>query len=183
MKQNSGFTLIELMVTIAVAAVLAAVAVPSMQGLIAHNQLAAANNELLSAAMYARSEAVMRGLPVRMCNSATTADSSPTCNSDDSWSSGWIVFVDSNANDSVDTGEDVLRVFANSSSALTITPDSSNARGLVFNKTGRAEGVAASGTHSTGGSTFTTCSSRVSDGRILSISISGRASTTKKDPC
>jgi len=183
MKKDSGFTIIELMVTISLAAILAAVAIPSMQGLIARNQITSANNELLGATMYARSEAVMRGLPVRVCNSSTTMSTAPACAGDSSWASGWIVFVDADANDAVSSGDTVLRVFANSSNSITITPATGNARGVMYDRNGRAEGISAAGTHTTTGNSFTTCSSKVSDGRVLSITLSGRASTTKKDPC
>lgn len=189
MKKDRGFTIIELMVTISVAAILAAVAIPSMQGLIARNQITSANNELLSAIMYARSEAVLRGVPVRVCNSSTTTASSTesvVCSTDDSWASGWIVFVDADSDDSrttTGTSEPVLRVFTNTSNTITITPASGNARGVVYDRTGRAAGVPASGSHTTTGNTFTTCSTKLAEGRVLSVSLSGRASTAKKTPC
>lgn len=189
MKKNSGFTLIELMVTISVAAILAAVAIPSMQDLIARNQITSANNELVAATMYARSEAVLRGQSVRVCNSNTTTASSMssiTCSGDDSWASGWIVFVDADGDDArttTGTTEPVLRVFTNSSKNIAITPATGNARGVVYDRTGRANGIPSSGAHTTSGAIFTTCSSKLAEGRQLSINLSGRASTAKKTPC
>lgn len=189
MKKDSGFTIIELMVTISVAAILAAVAIPSMQDLIARNQITSANNELVAATMYARSEAVLRGVPVRVCNSDTTTSSSSasiTCSTGTSWASGWIVFVDANGDDTRTTSgttEPVLRVFTNTSNSISITPATGNALGVVYDRTGRAAGVPDSGAHTTSGATFTTCSPKLAEGRVLSITLSGRASTQKKTPC
>lgn len=59
--QFSGFTLIELIVTMAVAAIIAAVAIPSFSRLIANNQVATDTNRLLSTLQFAHSEAVLRG--------------------------------------------------------------------------------------------------------------------------
>lgn len=73
-----GFTLIELMVTIAVAAVLLAIAVPSFTSVINGNRLTGEANELVASLQLARSEAVRRNMQVIVCsssNGATCADS------------------------------------------------------------------------------------------------------------
>jgi type IV fimbrial biogenesis protein FimT len=67
MNRTFGFTLVELMVTIAVFAVLVSVAVPSFRFIIENNRVTTAANELTTAFSYARSEAVRRGLPVSVC--------------------------------------------------------------------------------------------------------------------
>lgn len=59
--RNAGFTLVELMVTLAVAAIILTLAVPSFQGLIEKSQLTTEANGLASAMQVARSEAVKRG--------------------------------------------------------------------------------------------------------------------------
>lgn len=86
-RSASGFTLIELMVTLAVLGILAAVGVPAMQALINANRLAGATGELTSALQLARSEAVRRGARVNVCRSA---DGSTCNNGSTDWSS-WIV--------------------------------------------------------------------------------------------
>lgn len=78
-----GFTLIELMVTVALVAVLMAVAVPSMTTFQRNAQLTSFSNTLLSAINAARGEAMKRGQPAMVV---------PTDGSN--WSSGWVVFVD-----------------------------------------------------------------------------------------
>lgn len=72
---NSGFTLIELMVTIAVAVVLLTVAVPSFRNLIARNELTTAANAWVGALSTARAEAVKRNQSVALCGEDDTPTS------------------------------------------------------------------------------------------------------------
>ncbi|MES9992263.1 MAG: GspH/FimT family pseudopilin [Candidatus Thiodiazotropha sp.] len=58
MHRNQGYTLLELLVTLAIAAVLMTYVVPSFMGMVERNNVAATSNELLGALLYARSEAV-----------------------------------------------------------------------------------------------------------------------------
>lgn len=92
-RYKSGFTIIELMVTLVVAAIVLSIAVPSFTVQIRNNQALGLGEELASAINYARSEAVKRGGRVSMCASNDGAQ----CVGD--WSEGWIVFVDSAATD------------------------------------------------------------------------------------
>ena len=70
--KSSGFTLIELMVTIAVLAIVLTIAVPSFQGVIRSNQLTTEANTLASALQLARSEAVKRGVDVSLSANGST---------------------------------------------------------------------------------------------------------------
>ena len=78
----AGFTLVELMITVAVMAILAAIATPAMQGLLNGNRLNGAAGELTAAMQLARSEAVRRNVRVRVCGSSDGS----TCAGGTSWS-------------------------------------------------------------------------------------------------
>lgn len=100
-----GFTLVELMVTLAVAAILITVAIPNFANIIRENRLVTFTNSLVGSLVLARSEAVRRGLPVSACAS----DNGTQCTSTP-WRDGWIVYTDQGTAGSVDGTDTVLRV-------------------------------------------------------------------------
>jgi type IV fimbrial biogenesis protein FimT len=107
MKLNRGVTLIELMVTVAIAAIVATVAVPSLRDFLRKNQLSGTTMEFIGALNYARSEAVRRGLSVAVCKNLEPTNSkfgkrcnATTCASStgsDCWDRGWIILVNSDS--------------------------------------------------------------------------------------
>jgi len=110
-----GFTLVELLVVMTIAAILIAAAVPSFQWMIARNRIADASNLLLANLQYARLEATRRGNQVSVCRSVDGA----TCSSvaagafdGNDWAAGWIVFEKAgglNA-DTVEAGDRIIFV-------------------------------------------------------------------------
>ena len=96
MTKNTGFTLIELIVTLAVAAILITVAGPNFLTFIQNNRLTAQANEMVGSLQLARSEAVKRNLDVIVCRSTNPTATSPNCNTTGgiTWETGWVVFVD-----------------------------------------------------------------------------------------
>lgn len=107
---QKGFTLIELMVTLALAAVLLTVGVPSFRAFIQNNRLATQLNEFVTALNVARSEAIKRARTMTVCKSADGA----TCTTAGQWQQGWIVFLDVDGDGTVDAGDgdEVFRVQA-----------------------------------------------------------------------
>lgn len=98
-RRPNGFTVIELLITIAVAAILMAIAVPSLMQVVRNLELTSITNTLLASINGARSEAMKRGgvamvVPVKN-------------GSGDTWANGWYVFVDGKERDELfDTTKD-----------------------------------------------------------------------------
>ena len=103
--REDGFTLVELLVTLALLVVVLTVAVPSFVNFVKNNRLTAATNNLVTSLTYARAEAIRRGKAVTVCASRTGT----SCDGTD-WDDGWIVFVDQGTPGAVDSGDEVLRV-------------------------------------------------------------------------
>ena len=109
MRNSNGFTLIESMIAIAILAIGFTLAVPSIRGISANNQIAVANNSIMTGFMLARSEAVTRGSAVAICPSADGS----ICN-DGKWDTGWIVFDDADGNGNMVDSEVIRRSFRES---------------------------------------------------------------------
>lgn len=107
--RQAGVTLIELLVTIAVAAILLSIAVPSFQSLMNASRVSNPANELLATMQLARMEAFRRGERTVVCRSDNAETASPSCNASSGNWGGWVAFVDVNANGVRDGSEEVLR--------------------------------------------------------------------------
>lgn len=106
-KRWSGFTLLELMVVLAIAGVLAAIAIPAMSNFVRNSRITAAANDVMAALHFTRSEAIKRRQPVTLCTSANAQALAPAC-ADSPLLTGWIAFVDLDQSESVDAGEAIL---------------------------------------------------------------------------
>lgn len=165
MRQN-GFTLLELMITVAIAAILLAVAIPSFQSVMASNRITSQTNNFLASLALARSEALKRGTGISICASANGTSCAGT--STTNWTTGWIVFTDSGTVGSVDGSDAVLRVADALRGGVTLTSTSSSAQGYIrYSPNGSV----------TATNSFTLCKSGTT-GRTIAISLTGRASPT-----
>lgn len=99
MKNQRGFTLMELLLAIAILAIVTTAALPSLNQFILTNRLSGQANELVTALQFSRSEALKRGVEVRLCSSSDGA----ACGGD--WNQGFIAVADPD-----DTAE-VIRVW------------------------------------------------------------------------
>lgn len=129
-RTDLGFTLVELIITLAVLAVLIAMAVPSFTSLINSNRLAAQSNELVAGLQEARLESLRSNRRVTVCRSTNGTSCNTAAGA--TWT-GWISFVDTNGNGTVDAGETLLR----SSSIKAPLQVRSTAQALTF----RADGM------------------------------------------
>ncbi|SEO72986.1 GspH/FimT family pseudopilin [Aquisalimonas asiatica] len=89
-QSHSGFTLVELLIVLAVAAILFGVAIPSFTGLIEHERSEASLNDLRTGLHQAREYAIRNGMQVTACRSTDGS----ACLAGERWSEGWIVFED-----------------------------------------------------------------------------------------
>jgi type IV fimbrial biogenesis protein FimT len=119
--KEGGFTLVELLVSLAIMVILLTIAIPGYAFLINANRAAAVTNELISAIHFARSEAIKRGMRVTICKTNDADAVSPACSNDANWEQGWLVFADGGIRGVVDSGDTLLRAQGRASPGTAIT--------------------------------------------------------------
>jgi type IV fimbrial biogenesis protein FimT len=139
-KTQDGFTIIELMMTLAIAAVILTQAVPSFTGMIANNRLITQTNDLVADVNLARSEAVARGVRVVLCNSADSRVAGATCNGTaQTWTTGWLMYADDDASGAYEIANDTLiRIGQPSHSTITVMANAAGNTDLQYNSDGTA---------------------------------------------
>lgn len=155
LRQMHGFTLVELMITLVVAAILLTVAVPNFQAFILNNRMTSYANDMMTTLSYVRSEAVKRAANVTVCASSDGA----TCTGGD-WEDGWVVR---------DAAGNVLKAQQALGGATTMTGVDT----IIFSNTGRMTAPAAITTLTINAGTTGI------DGRQIQIDPSGRARVCK----
>ena len=169
MKTQNGFTIIELMIVMALAAVLLSIGIPGFQQMVQDNRRASASVEMISALQAARSEAIKRNQPVSLCPS----NDGDSCTNGNAWEPGWIAFTDLDEDGAVDADENVLQ----SGNGLNAIAISSTFESLTYRPNGRMET-----NDGDAEAEFIMCDSRGADaGRALLVFRSGRAETSETD--
>jgi type IV fimbrial biogenesis protein FimT len=146
LKLQLGFNMIELIIAIAILAILIALAAPTFTSIINSNRLAAVSNEFLGTVQGARIEAVRRNARVVVCKSTNADAAAPTCSAAAGNWSGWVAFVDdggatpANARNGVlNAGETVLRADSvPDPMVLLASPAISATQTIVFRSDGLA---------------------------------------------
>lgn len=109
LSAQQGFTMIELMVTVSILALLMAIAAPSFTPLIEAWRVRQATEQLRSTLNYARSEAIKRGGRVAIQKLPNNTNGCKTATSTDDWDCGWFVCEDTNGNGACSASEPVLQ--------------------------------------------------------------------------
>jgi type IV fimbrial biogenesis protein FimT len=130
-----GVTLVELIVALAVAAILMAIALPSFQDTLRSNRLAGSTNQFMASVALARSEAIRNTRGAGVCATATGA----ACQSGTDWTAGWMAWSDINSNGTFDAGTDTVLRFMQGNPKVGVTgPAAANA--VRFDARGRIVG-------------------------------------------
>lgn len=163
--RQRGITLIELMMTLAIAGILVAMGVPALGSMLAHTHQQTAGDALQDSLMQARELSVTRGIQVIVC---PTADG-VRCSDDDLWQRGWMIAADAN-----DDGQPDATVAKFDPMPPTMRIVSSEGRPLVlFQPDGSAGGSNVQ---------LTLCSATdAREGRAIIVSNSGRIRTAPAD--
>lgn len=163
---QGGFTLLELMVTLSIAGILTAIAIPSFTETIKSNRITTQVNQFVSALNFTRSEAIKRGVRVSMCKSSDAV----TCMKDgagSNWSQGWIIFTNQDSDGVFDGGDEtILKIQDGTQNQITMTGNSLVDDMISYLPNGV---ISASGT-------ITVCDDRVGDvGKEIRLSSVGRS--------
>lgn len=171
---EAGFTLIELLTVLMLVVILVSIGMPSFQYVTARNRMATEVDSLVGDLQYARSESVRQGQYVTVCAAASTNPTSPSCaaSATTTWQSGWIIFTDVGHDQTIDSGDAVLRIqnAFSSSDTFVSTPATS---AITFNR----EGFASLGGGGTVRISLNNSNNAASYARCLDIYLSGMLKT------
>lgn len=173
---QAGFTLLELIITLAISAILIGLAVPSLQSFMGDSEMTSTSNEFVYSLQTARSEAIKRAGPVGLCPSAQPLADDPTCSAT-SYANGWIVFFDADGNGQRNAAEALIQQSEARSPAFTFTPDTALAERVYFGESGTSTnpvGIPLSGD-------IDISLAGTSERRVVRVSANGRISTTVTD--
>jgi type IV fimbrial biogenesis protein FimT len=177
-RSAAGFTMLELMLTISIAAILLVIGVPSFRYVTVSNRASAEINGLLGDMQFARGEAIKEGQPVSICASSDGA----TCLGTTAWHSGWIVF--SGSSPPVPAPAAIMKIQRTFSSTDTLTADNAITQ-VTFSREGFTASLPGPVTftlrNSTAVQAYTRCLSATIVG-ALSTQIGGQT-TAENNPC
>lgn len=134
-----GYTLVELLVALAIGAILLTIAIPGYSFLVNGSRLTIVINDLVTVLHLARSEAIKRGMRVTLCKTSNATSAIPACDASASWEQGWLLFVDGGTAGVIESGDILLRVQDTISPAVTITTSNYSSY-ISYLSSGRSQG-------------------------------------------
>ncbi len=134
---KKGFTLIELMITIVIVAVLLSLAGPSFIETIRNNRIQTNTDTLFTSLIVARSEALKRNQPVVLCRSSNGS----ACATSGGWEQGWLMYADESADNTLDAGEPIISVNGALLHGLTLRTGSNFTNRVVYRQDGTSSQV------------------------------------------
>jgi type IV fimbrial biogenesis protein FimT len=168
-RNNSGFSLLELLVALTIGAMVMTMAVPSFQNSIANQRMVSANNDMVMALTLAKSEAIKRVSYVTVCASSNGTSCAGNATS---WDDGWLVFANAGTTTigALDAGDELIRVYPGLPESLSLSPRGSISSFLSF----RPGGTMGTNTANMNG-TLTSCDFRgVDEASAILLEASGR---------
>ena len=173
-KKNHGFTLIELIVTLAVVSILLLTGIPVLNQMTTSNRLVTQINSIAGSLSVARSESIKRGESITLCGSTDGA----TCDTSN-WESGWIVFTDADNNAVLNSAtESMLKIVDQFSGGTTLRLSQSDSASIMrYRSDGSLRDQNSDATRTDKG-TFTLCDSSASVTKAKAINVNplGRVS-------
>jgi type IV fimbrial biogenesis protein FimT len=165
-----GFTLVELLVTVAVLGVIIAIALPNLQSFLVNNRINTMSNHVLGVMNFARAEAIARNKNVVVCSRRTTADS---CTTNQNWAEREIlVCIDDDNDGTCEAAENKLKRFApqDTTGQYRINRPGSGNSTITFGPAGYARAAIRLEIYPEGSSDFI-----IQYGRTVCVSLPGRA--------
>jgi type IV fimbrial biogenesis protein FimT len=170
MRPGNGFTLVELLVTLGIVAIVLTIGVPNFRSIIMDNRLASQANQFVTSVSMTRSVAVRYQRNATVCASANFDDPVPDCTVSTDWSNGWIVWVDRDR-DAVTDANEIVSVFGPLNGASTL--DSLAVSSFTYD---------ARGFSLAGGDDLSLCDNRAGEtGRLIRINATGRTNVSRQE--
>ena len=135
-KQQQGFSLLELLVSLAIFSILMSIMMPAMSSMIAQNKVTATLNSFVSKFHVARSNAISSGIHTIVCPSRDQS----SCDNSFDWSDGLIVFADRNNDRQRDEDEPLIHVWSTNEDDIQIL-SSTGRRKTIYHADGRTPGT------------------------------------------